>query len=87
MENFRDNNYGYPLPSAVIELIEEFEEDEDEEKMECLGKILDQCVNTDLRILRDYEKLSQIIEDYFEMLYEPDILLTKLVDYARWGRF
>lgn len=51
MENFRDNNYGYPLPSAVIELIEE---DEDEEKMECLGKILDQCDHTDLRILRDY---------------------------------
>lgn len=55
--------------------------------MECLGKILDQCDHTDLRILRDYEKLSQIVEDYFEMLYEPDILLTKLVDYARWGRF
>jgi hypothetical protein len=87
MENFRDNNYGYPLPAAVIELIEEFEEDEDEEKMECLGKILDQCDHTDLNILRDYEKLSQIIEDYFEMLYEPDILLSKLVDYARWGRF
>lgn len=84
MENFRDNNYGYPLPAAVIELIEEFE---DEEKMECLGKILDQCDHTDLNILRDYEKLSQIVEDYFEMLYEPDILLTKLVDYARLGRF
>jgi hypothetical protein len=55
--------------------------------MECLGKILDQCDHTDLQILRDYEKLSQIIEDYFEMLYEPDILLTKLVDYSRWGRF
>jgi hypothetical protein len=86
MENFRENNYGYPLPAAVIELIEEFEEDNDEEKMECLGKILEQCDHTDLKILRDYEKLSQIIENYFEILNEPYILLTKLVDCARNGR-
>ena len=61
---------------------EEFQEDEDEERMECLGKILDECDHTDLKILRDYEKLSQLIEDYFEMLYDPNILLTKMIEYA-----
>ncbi len=86
MENFRENNYGYPLPAAVIRLIEEFEEDEDAESMECLGKILDQCDHTDLKLLRDYEKLSQLIEDYIEMLNDPDILLTKFVSYIRFGR-
>jgi len=50
MENFRDNNYGYTLPSAVIELIEEFEEGEDEEKMECLDKIFDQFLPSNVGI-------------------------------------
>ena len=88
MEDLRDNNYGYTLPAAVLQLIQEFEEDEDEEQLECLDKILDECDHTDLKLLSDYEKLSQIIDDYFERLNESeDVLLTRLVDRARYGCF
>ena len=39
MEDLRDNNYGFELPEAVIEHIEECEEDNDEERLETLDMI------------------------------------------------
>lgn len=87
MNNLRENNYGYTLPAAVVRLIEEFEEDEDEERLECLDKILDSCDSSDVKLLRNYENLSDIIEGYFRMLNDPQQLLNKLIEDAKIGRF
>ena len=87
MDNLRDNNYGYTLPAAVIRLIEEFEEEEDKERLECLDKILDSCDSTDVKLLRNYENLSGIIEGYFRMLDNPEELLNKLIEDAKIRRF
>lgn len=87
MDNLRDNNYGYTLPAAVVRLIEEFEEEEDEERLECLDKILDSCDSTDVKLLRNYENLSGIIEGYFRMLDNPEELLNKLIEDAKTRRF
>ena len=65
MEDLRDNNYGFELPEAVWEHIEECEEDE--ERLETLDMILDLCNHTDLKMLSDYSAIEDILNDYINL--------------------
>jgi len=85
MENLRDNNYGYELPFAILEIIEECEEDEDEEKLEILDKILDLCDHTDLEILSQENTIDNLISKYEELRDDEDVLLSMLVKKAQRG--
>ena len=76
MENLRDNNYGYELPDAVIEHIEECEESSDEKRLEILDKILDICDYTDLYMLDDYDAIEYIIDEYVPYLNNLESLVT-----------
>lgn len=59
--NLLEKEYDYPLPSAVLRLVEEFKEDE--EKTACLEKILNQCTYDDFRLshLREKTPTSEVM--------------------------
>ena len=79
MDNLRDNNYGFELTDAVLEHIQEYEEDQDTESLEILDKILDLCDHTDLKMLEDYDSIYDIIDKYINYLNDSDLLLEDIV--------
>lgn len=83
MENLRDNNYGYELPFSILEIIEECEEDENEEKLEILDKILDLCDHTDLELLSQEDTIDNLIIKYEDFRDNEDALLSMLVKKAQ----
>jgi len=83
VEDLRDNNYGYELPSSIITIIEECEEDEDEERGSILNKILDLCDHTDLEMLSDYDTVDLLISNYENFSSDEDALLKALVRQAQ----
>ena len=83
MENLRDNNYGYELPGTIFELIEEYEEDQDEEKIEALDKILDMCDHTDLEMLSNFNSIDELLNTYERLRDDSDALLEYLLNEAQ----
>ncbi len=81
MENLRDNNYGYKLPEAIIEHIKEYEEGEDQERLQALDMILDLCDYIDLNMLSDFSAAEDILEDYFNFLDDRGALLAFILEH------
>ena len=83
MENLRDNNYGYELPEAIIEHIEEYEESEYEERLQALDMILDLCDHTDLDMLSDFDAVEDILEDYCNFQDDRGALLAFILEHKQ----
>jgi len=83
MEDLRDNNYGYELPDTILELIEEFEEDQDEEKLEALDKLLDMCDHTDLKMLSEQDTVDELLDTHERLRDDSNALLEHLLTIAQ----
>ena len=83
MENLRENNYGYELPPAILGLIEDFEEGEEEENLEILNQILDLCDHTDLNMLSQFDIIDNLMSTYDELRSDENALLEMLVTQAQ----